>query len=1291
MSNIKIKILFLLFISSVNGIFGQFILPRPNTIFIIEDVNKTYLLGENITDSIALTVNRASKYVDSIDTSSNISNVFCSNDSLVVYGDTSYIIFTPNTSTVGSETATITLNNNKVANINYNVIESDTLKVVETLASNTDLKLLDFGTISSYTEKTFYLKNNSSYMMDINSYTDMYPFAQVLNASDWWVDANSTGMVTMSFNPSANGTYTARMLIRYHKGENLSILDTTYLNLKVVVSGYNSSINLLAQTPIDFGTISSNTLKTVTLTNNNSTAITILDYANTNSNNFIISDKKYTVNANSTTLFSVTCIPTANGTLVDTISIIHNGSNSPTLIVLNATISGYVEPSVNEIEFVVASDESNANMKYVGFVDLISQTPGLRIYYTTDGSTPDNTDNEYYMPIELNATTTLKAIGYRINGTTTDVFTKSYTFNASKQSTFTVGSTTYIEAEATNNFNGFHARPQYYSVSNGVYMKMPNESVYNDPHLKFTITPSSTGTYNIWTLVSGDGWDACKFGININGGATYEISSDGVLSNENNWNWKWVKAISSVSMTSGSNYLIDIFDRWSPVHIDKILVTSNLSFIPPQFDIITPNGHERFLQNQNVNITWRKVGDCTNVKLEYSLDNGSNWVTITSSTTNNGAYTWNVGSTLTDKGLIRITGISDSGIPVERSDYGFNITDSASYNPFANDLTFALPVQSYTDRVGTYKIADRPDRTTYLAQINSKALETPWYFGFKDANLLDYVGTVDAEAASTFRAHNTISILHALGNIRSLYTWEGWIGNTDNFASNWWLRTTTSSAPIYAVGEGRRTAYFHASGYDDWVVDRHIAHLAAGFNGIQYDSFDFEVGSSQNGTKDGKWRDANNNVVEVLDYETNSFYTDKNYMKHFHQLLYSVNRKMEVYAGKKFPIAYYNTASRPSTYWELRHNMFFKFYAYESFLGITIDDGLSQTQVQSSHLGWCERGDVELNADFISLLLNNNIGIMVENYGYVHGDQYVYGTTTYPYFNQTPNSGLKYQFAMMLMGYHPEAKFSQSMFWTPGESWAGYANLQKARFVPLGKFKRVANGVIRRDFTDAIVYVNGGTSTQSFNLGDNYYYLNDDGTWSSLTVSSFSIAPGNGLIFVKNKIFTGGSLPGTVTPPPPDTTTAACTPPSGDLYISGRGCFETGAGTWQSASGNWTFSQSTNWKNNGTYSLKALNNGSGGTFSHWLSSVGDLTGYLTPGNSYTLKFTGKTNTGTCSFMVRGGSTSATLSTETNLTTTPTEYTITFTCENAAYDYFYWGYSRSGTTEVYIDDISIVAN
>lgn len=64
-------------------------------------------------------------------------------------------------------------------------------------------------------------------------------------------------------------------------------------------------------------------------------------------------------------------------------------------------------------------------------------TSGATIYYTEDGSTPDNTDTEYTAPFALSSAKTIKAIGIKAGLTDSDIVTEIYTI-ATQQPIITI-------------------------------------------------------------------------------------------------------------------------------------------------------------------------------------------------------------------------------------------------------------------------------------------------------------------------------------------------------------------------------------------------------------------------------------------------------------------------------------------------------------------------------------------------------------------------------------------------------------------------------------------------------------------------------------------------------------------------------------------------------------------------------------------------------------------------------------------------------------------------------------
>jgi Chitobiase/beta-hexosaminidase C-terminal domain len=79
-------------------------------------------------------------------------------------------------------------------------------------------------------------------------------------------------------------------------------------------------------------------------------------------------------------------------------------------------------------------------------VTISSTQPGVTIYYTTDGSTPDNTKTLYSGAITISATTTLKAIGIKADNSNSTVASETYTMVAATPTASPVAGT-YTSAQ----------------------------------------------------------------------------------------------------------------------------------------------------------------------------------------------------------------------------------------------------------------------------------------------------------------------------------------------------------------------------------------------------------------------------------------------------------------------------------------------------------------------------------------------------------------------------------------------------------------------------------------------------------------------------------------------------------------------------------------------------------------------------------------------------------------------------------------------------------------------------
>jgi hypothetical protein len=95
--------------------------------------------------------------------------------------------------------------------------------------------------------------------------------------------------------------------------------------------------------------------------------------------------------------------------------------------------------------------------------------------------------------------------------------------------------------------------------------------------------------------------------------------------------------------------------------------------------VTSPNGSESWLGGSSHNITWTSTGSVGNVKIQYSVNNGSSWATIISSTGNNGSYSWTVPNVSSSECLVKVS--ETDGSPTDTSDAVFSITSGPGNNP----------------------------------------------------------------------------------------------------------------------------------------------------------------------------------------------------------------------------------------------------------------------------------------------------------------------------------------------------------------------------------------------------------------------------------------------------------------------------------------------------------------------------------------------------------------------------------------------------------------------------------
>jgi subtilisin family serine protease len=125
--------------------------------------------------------------------------------------------------------------------------------------------------------------------------------------------------------------------------------------------------------------------------------------------------------------------------------------------------------------------------------------------------------------------------------------------------------------------------------------------------------------------------------------------------------------------------------------LDLTNVVPNVDAIAPSITITRPNGGELFVMGAQDTIAWTATDNVgvTGVDLEYSIDNGTNWLPVESGVVNSGKYLWIVPNTPSAVAKVRATAHDTQNTSVDLGNAVFTIGPGTGDAPQA-PLAFAV-------------------------------------------------------------------------------------------------------------------------------------------------------------------------------------------------------------------------------------------------------------------------------------------------------------------------------------------------------------------------------------------------------------------------------------------------------------------------------------------------------------------------------------------------------------------------------------------------------------------------
>lgn len=236
-----------------------------------------------------------------------------------------------------------------------------------------------------------------------------------------------------------------------------------------------------------------------------------------------------------------------------------------------------------------------------------------------------------------------------------------------------------------------------------------NTFTINLPPPSITVTAPNGGQN--WVIGSNQNisWSASfvtnlKIEYTTDNGLTWNLINASVPASNGSILW-------TVPNTPSSLCRVRISDAANPAtYFD--LSNNVFNIISPSITLVTPNCGELWNGASNYSIFWSGTGLSGTVKLEYSINNGSTWNSITNfagSSSTGGSYNWNVPNTPSTLALVRVT---DNGTPslIDVSNCNFTIL---SPNPY---ITVNYP--NGGEQFGTNNNVNITWQSAYVSNVN---------------------------------------------------------------------------------------------------------------------------------------------------------------------------------------------------------------------------------------------------------------------------------------------------------------------------------------------------------------------------------------------------------------------------------------------------------------------------------------------------------------------------------------------------------------------------------------------
>jgi hypothetical protein len=472
---------------------------------------------------------------------------------------------------------------------------------------------------------------------------------------------------------------------------------------------------------------------------------------------------------------------------------------------------------VDNVSWTAFGDVQNAATPYFSLpggtyvdpieLEIFSNTEEATIYYTTDGTDPDDTSTEYTGPITISETTTIKAIAYADGLNPSNIATATYTFPqtieieniAALRAAFTGKNDTYIlTGEAWLTFQQSFRGQKYIQDATGAIL-------IDDP------AGNMTTVYEIGDGITGIAGTLSEYGgmlqfvpIADPGAATSsgnfpepEVVTIGQLNADfEAYESKLVKILSATFADGGATFntgqvyafsdASDAEGNFRTTFYDADYIGTDIPLVPvdivglpnsrtdgeyltarsladftenvvdPEIILLSPNGGEIWEKGKTYTINWQNLGFSGNVNI--NLIRTFTNTPLATDIENTGSYIWTIPESFAsaDDCRIRVSWVDDNNLN-DVSDEVFTITDPLPDPDIVINEIMYNPNQGLDDY---YEYLELYNNSGFTVDLSGWYFAQGFDFTFPAGTVMD-----DASYLVVARVPDTIATFYGISNI----------------------------------------------------------------------------------------------------------------------------------------------------------------------------------------------------------------------------------------------------------------------------------------------------------------------------------------------------------------------------------------------------------------------------------------------------------------------------------------------------------------------------------------------